>query len=171
MTGEVVVNCIELVEAEKTAQIGKCAWATRNMMELYYWILYISVSPERARRFHEDAMCDVRDILNRFRKHDKDQIGELDKRLAEVQESLEQIDEDDKYLKVRDIARELNDEEGYDVIHKYLSKFVHPTSLLIQMRKEDDVRKSSAAGIVNMGRAILEKMLPLLTKAVAHYKA
>jgi hypothetical protein len=53
-----------LFEGDNQKQVTRVAWAARNLLELHYFVRYVLSSSEAARRFHEDALCDYRDMMN-----------------------------------------------------------------------------------------------------------
>src|ERR1035437_5534731 len=55
---ENLANCFELIQGVDTNNIAKCAWAGRNLLELHYFTRYVIQSPEKAKRFKEDMVCD-----------------------------------------------------------------------------------------------------------------
>jgi polyhydroxyalkanoate synthesis regulator phasin len=48
----------ELAHAYKRKRLSSIAWLTRNLLELSIWVDFCSLSPEHARRFHEDILRD-----------------------------------------------------------------------------------------------------------------
>jgi hypothetical protein len=55
-------NCGELLETFGKDRLPASAWIARNLLELWVWVKYCSVSRENAWRFHEDALRDVKGL-------------------------------------------------------------------------------------------------------------
>jgi len=65
------------------------AWAARNLLELWVWSAYITRSEENLKRFNDDLLLDVRDIvaaLSLPAPYDPDGTVDAHKILAELRE-------------------------------------------------------------------------------------
>lgn len=116
------------------------AWRARNLLELSVWSIYCSKSRANAWRFYEDAGRDLMDVFSAFErvglatnqqpdffdafvgaKHD------LSKRAASHGiESLE-----GQYKKVHQASKECEIEDLFNFNYKLLSKFAHPTAMIV----------------------------------------
>jgi hypothetical protein len=56
-------NCGELLETFDKNKLPAAAWIARNLLELLVWAKYCGVSKENAWRFHEDALRDIKGLL------------------------------------------------------------------------------------------------------------
>src|ERR1035437_1077400 len=129
LAGENLFNCLELIQGVDTANVARCSWAARSLLELHYFTRYVMVSPENAKRFHEDMACDYQDLLKRLGKNP--QYAQIVARGQALMDHLwnhhaEQIKKGDKYLSAREIADGLGEGTPFGDVHKFLSKFVHP---------------------------------------------
>jgi hypothetical protein len=66
LASECQLNSLEMMTGINEDNPSRCAWATRNLLELSYFVRYVADSPEKARRFHEDALCDLNDMLKKL---------------------------------------------------------------------------------------------------------
>jgi len=74
----------------------------------------------------------------------------------------EQITSQDNYLKVSKLADDLGEKVVYDTANKYLSKFVHPTSISIQARKDLKLAGLAIQGVVLMALFFIQTAFPAL---------
>jgi hypothetical protein len=130
-------NCLELIDGVDKVNLAKTAWAARNMLELHYFVRYVSTSPENARRYAEDVICDYQSLSNELGKN-----PQYSQFLAQGQPTIDQLwqaateaKKGDPYLSSRKIAKDFGEEIPYAEANKLFSKFVHPTSLSVQFRK------------------------------------
>ena len=86
---ECLSNSMELFRGIEEMSASRCAWGARNLLELSYFTRYVAQSPENARRFHEDAMCDLKDMLKKL-----ETLGLLDQVVVQGKTQL------DKYMKI-----------------------------------------------------------------------
>lgn len=119
---------------------SEIAWRARNLLELFIWSAYCSNSTENARRFYEDAERDMQHLMESFIKwgaatgQDSNWLSDFSgvkESLREkmLQEGINNID--DKYTDVRDAAKAIGNYESFIMENRLLSKFTHPTALLI----------------------------------------
>jgi|ERR1051325_11519004 len=166
LASELQLNSVELFEGDNQEQATRVAWAARNLLELHYFVRYVLSSPEAARRFHEDALCDYQDMMNWMAKVPG--IEPLSKasndKLAELSNSAEQITDDNSFLKVAKIAKDFKEEFPYGIGHKFLSKFVHPTSVSIQLRLDPQAGLVIRPLMVQTGMNYIEFTFPQLAE-------
>jgi len=165
---ECLSNSMEMLRGMEELSVSRCAWAARNILELSYFTRYVAKSPENARRFHEDAMCDLKDMLRKL-----EALMPLDQVVAQgraqmdrYMEIMEQITSQDMYLKVSKLAEDLGEKVVYETANKYLSKFVHPTSLSIQAKKDTKLIGLAIQGIVLMALFFIQMAFPALIKCL-----
>ncbi|HEV2117599.1 MAG TPA: hypothetical protein VGR48_16315 [Terriglobales bacterium] len=60
--------CADLLATIDQEALSAAAWNARNLLELWIWIRYCSSSRENARRFHEDALRDIKGLVNALSK-------------------------------------------------------------------------------------------------------
>jgi galactitol-specific phosphotransferase system IIB component len=124
--------------AEQTEGLPAVAWNARNLLELWIWIKYCEASRENARRFHEDAlrdalgltvslskMFDMRGLVNDF----EDQAREALKAVALKDQGVDSVDTN--YERVAEAARKIGEYDWYTACNALLSKFAHPTAVLV----------------------------------------
>ncbi|HEV1992994.1 MAG TPA: hypothetical protein VGR03_01560 [Candidatus Acidoferrum sp.] len=125
---------------EKRDEPSLLAWRARNLLELSVWCLYCSKSRENARQLYTDAGRDGLDLISAFRKwgaataQDSDWLDlctgakqELSQRAASV--GIESLD--GSYKRVNKAAKESGIGDHFTLSYGTLSKFVHPTAILI----------------------------------------
>jgi len=133
-------NCVLLLEAIGKERLPAAAWLARNLLELWVWIKYCGVSRENAWRFHEDALRDLRGLMEQVKKSG-DAVGIEDetsviaaqriKDVASEKLGLENIDSN--FLAVTNAAKAKGVDLGdlFAPHHRVLSKFAHPTAGLV----------------------------------------
>lgn len=127
---------------EQTADgdISALAWRARNLLELSVWATYCARSDENAARFFGDAGRDGLELLKSFGTWGEKK-GQGDKWAAQVEEAKVQLiasaeekgagSLDGSYVKVRDAARDCGFLDHFAATYKFLSKFAHPTALVL----------------------------------------
>src|SRR5215469_13627790 len=66
---ESLIQCRELLEGIEAENLCRIAWASRSMLELHYFVRFITEVPENAERFREDMVCDYQDLISACAKH------------------------------------------------------------------------------------------------------
>jgi hypothetical protein len=117
------------------------AWRARNLLELSIWIYYFCHDRKCARRFYDDQARDMFDMMDGFKKliavmptteqslHEVVQASKT--RIAELAALQGMSDLDEQYTRVFQAARELQVGEFFASVNKFLSKFAHPTALIV----------------------------------------
>jgi hypothetical protein len=167
---EILSNCRELSKAHTEDTISRGAWATRNLLELQVWGRYVLRSMEDARRFYEDAICDVDTLLKSFEKSSglaADDAKQAIQRSREMLnpdtwDLLEQVTQEDTYLSVAKIAQDLGDGAGFGVLNRFLSKLVHPTSFYLQSRLNKYTTENWFAALFDVAAGLMDAALPTL---------
>jgi hypothetical protein len=133
-------NCMQLIETLGKERLPAVAWIVRNLLELYVWVKYCGVSRENAWRFHEDALRDLKGLMDAHKKlcdamAIEDDVSEVAAQriedLASEKLGLENIDSN--FLAVATAAKAPGVNLGgqFGPIHRSLSKFAHPTAGLV----------------------------------------
>jgi len=119
------------------------AWACRNLLELDVYIRYVLKSESNARRFVGDVTIDGIDIFESMKKwmeyvSPESENLELKEtlRLAYERRNAEGLN-NEKYLNVRALAKEVGMEVDYDHTFKLCSKLVHPTAFSLLSMNDD----------------------------------
>jgi hypothetical protein len=127
-----------LAAIESPEAVPAVAWNARNMVELSVWIHYCGQSETNARRFYEDALRDMKGLvlslgqINKFvgnRFEQEQSAHETLDHIALTQLGLDLIDAD--YASVSSAATAAGLSGWYLPTNKFLSKFAHPTALLV----------------------------------------
>jgi hypothetical protein len=143
--------CHDLLQTiEQKGALPAAAWNARNLLELWIWIEYCSASQEYARRFYEDAlrdalglteslskMCELTGTVNDF----EDQARKTLARVALKEHGVESLDTN--YEKVAAAAKKVGLHEWYGACNAHLSKFAHPTAVLV-------------VGIMHQSKSVIE---------------
>ena len=168
---EDLLNCLELVKGETEGNIARCAWAARNLVELHYFTRYIIASPENAERFHEDMACDYQDLLKRFSKHlQHTQVTTAGQAIVDhIWTHAQQASKEDTFLTARKIAEDFGEGVRFGDANKFLSKFVHPTSMSIQLRKVQEFTALILPAIVETSTVIVANTFPLLAAHIEEH--
>jgi hypothetical protein len=165
---ECLSNSMELIRGIEEMSVSRCAWAARNLLELSYFIRYVAQSPENARRFHEDAMCDLKDVLKKLETLNPlaEAVAQNKAQLDQYMKIMEQVKDEDSYLKVAKLADSLGEKIIYDTANKYLSKFVHPTSVSIQAKKDLNLMNLAVEQVIKMALFFMQSAFPALVKCL-----
>jgi hypothetical protein len=152
------------VEGYDEADTWKCALGARNLLELSCWACHVVASEENARRFYEDALCDGQDLIAKVIKyHGACSVGSSQGQLDGLLPLMEQIDAGDKFLKVADVAQAVGVFPTFDIANKFVSKFVHPSSLSIQIQKVPEGKAVVLSVLLQLSVALIDVTFPTLT--------
>lgn len=129
----------DLRPARENGRLDLAAQAMRNLTELCIWVEFCAVSEANAKRFHDDAARDIRELLESLQdiytdsnKAPNPQLASLiDKLRAEAQTKLNISDVDAEHMLVNNAAGVLGKQLPHGKMFKAASKFAHPTSLLL----------------------------------------
>jgi hypothetical protein len=127
----------DLLKTMEQDAVSGAAWNARNLLELWIWLKYCAASRENARRFHEDALRDMRGLSDALSKMHKQQgipnefeaSARVQFELAREKFGLDSLDSD--YLGVGDAAKAVGLVDQFGSTNKFLSKFAHPTAVLV----------------------------------------
>jgi hypothetical protein len=134
----------ELAHDASAQTLAAVAWHARNLLELYVWAHYCRMSERNAKLFAEDASRDMVDVLTiafNFPTHLTTDTADTQTILREAQEAHGAIVKtanehgfdavDEEYKKVSAAAKEVGMGDLWKYLNKVLSKFAHPTALLV----------------------------------------
>lgn len=158
----VEANTEDIQTAMKQSRVSTVAWLARNLLELGIWIRYCAESPDNAKEFVLDAARDVHDAMNVPDGVFSNTYSFKEARAELIQKTRDDGFEtlDEKYTPVYAAAKHLGQEEAYKCTNKLLSKFAHPTALLIVSSRGDSAvqdmlkNKFYALGIANSNGAL-----------------
>lgn len=123
------------------APISMVAWFSRNILELLIWIRYCAKSPELAQKFLTDSIRDMIETLGVGTKlaPNPAQIAGAKETLIKMATEDGYEDLDEQFTFVSAAAKEVGAAEEFKTYNKLLSKFAHPTAMLVfSNRKESD---------------------------------
>lgn len=130
-----------LVVAYAAKDVSSCAWRTRNLLELTVWVAYCIQSSENAKRFYDDKARDVFEMLDSVKGlaalgdtpdlNLSTLIDETRTRVEEKAKALGYEDIDEAYQRVNNAAQEVGFGPFFGGINKMLSKFAHPTAMMV----------------------------------------
>ncbi|MBM3950203.1 MAG: hypothetical protein FJ311_01960 [Rhodospirillales bacterium] len=126
------------------------AWRARNLLEISVWSIYCAQSKENTRAFYEDAGRDVVGIYDAFTKWGKitsqgnDWLNSIANAKQDIStraasEGIESLE--GSYKQVRDAASACGFGGHFNVDYKLLSKFAHPTAMLIMGAPDPEKEK------------------------------
>jgi len=128
------------------------SWRARNLLELSVWANFCAKDRNKARQFFEDLGKDANNLLKAFQTWGQatNQAPDWFQRgadardglaIAALQRGVASID--GQFTKVAEAAVEVGISQHFNLMNKLLSKFAHPTAMLIlrnsearQMQKE-----------------------------------
>lgn len=153
--------CIELGETIGKDRLSAAAWSARSLLELLVWIIYCRASRENAWRFHEDALRDVRGLVeahakfcNLFGIDDSSYASAMKEIQTAASRDLGIEAIDAKFLNVSDAAKATQSvwNQSFTPLNKALSKFTHPTAALLHgLMPRSEERKDIQACLTMQG--------------------
>ena len=129
--------CQDLLHTTNKEALPAAAWNARNLLEIWVWIKYCSVSRANARRFHEDALRDMFGMAESLSKMHETAGVRNDFEAAFREKATDVAAEwgiyafDSNYLRVMEAAKSVGLDNWYGPCNAQLSKFAHPTAGLI----------------------------------------
>lgn len=140
LTNSIEQNCRQLLDTIDKDALPSSAWISRNLLELWVWVKFCVASKENARRFYEDALRDLKGLLEANTKscasmgiaNEFSAIGEERiQRVASERLGLDHIDS--KFMEVALAAKSPDVGLGdcFAPLFRSLSKFAHPTAALV----------------------------------------
>ena len=119
------------------------AWACRNLLELDIITQYCLVSPQNGKDFVDDMWIDGIEIFEAFKKRFQaiepdEQTLELDETIANYRaEKAKRGLTRNKFLDVKELAKQVGMQNEYRHMNKVTSKLVHPTAFSVLAFAED----------------------------------
>lgn len=133
----------DLGETYRAKRTDALAQAMRNLMELRVWVKYCQLSEQDGKRFFNDGLRDMRDMVqalqNVYAKANKEPLQQIERMLVDMKAKAPGFDVDNfdaPYLKVSDAAAKVGQQDGHVALYKIASKFAHPTAFLLAMEGE-----------------------------------
>jgi len=131
------------VEAWKTNDYRRLAWATRSLVELKLWTKYVLISRENALALSRESDVDASNLWNLFKPILNTESGRQlfmqvfpippSEFTTKIQQHLDSagLTGDEEYMRLSQVARDVGLAPEYKAINTTLSKFVHATGLSI----------------------------------------
>ena len=133
----------DLEERYVAKRADSLATTLRNLVEISIWIQYCGASEEKAKVFLYDCVRDMRELVEALQKAYQSENGSPEPGLQEVIDDIRTMasregipDYDDKYIQVRDAAREIGRASVFNSTYKVCSKLAHPASLMLNVGAE-----------------------------------
>ncbi|MBF0356394.1 MAG: hypothetical protein HQL43_14265 [Alphaproteobacteria bacterium] len=127
-------------EAQADSEPSLLAWRARNLLEISVWSSYCARSKENARVFYEDAgrdavdLCKVLSEWGKATSQENDWLDPIEEAKLEISQraTAEGIGSlDGPYKQVRKAASACGFGDHFNVHNKLLSKYAHPTAMLV----------------------------------------
>ena len=119
------------------------AWIARNLFECYLMASYITSNPEKAKEFFVQKATDELEIyegllsLNKINNTKTDEAP-IRQRMEKIRTVIKKHDLiEGSYWTVGMLAKQTGNREEYDAFFKLYSKYVHPTSWLINGQRNE----------------------------------
>jgi len=156
------------------------AWRARNLLEISVWSLYCASTKENARIFYEEAGRDVVNLYEAYTKwgettsQDNDWLDPIKAAKQDIaaraaSEGIESLE--GAYKQVSKVAEECSIGQHFKPVYKKLSKFAHPTAMLIMTtpnREQEKLNKYMfySDGCMSFTGAFtsMERVLSVLTE-------
>lgn len=130
----------ELISAREGRPLSTVAWLARCLLELLIWTEFCVKSPQNATNFAIDAVRDCDDLTKRFATMDLEGHPETISSLkdfgdirTELEADLLPGELDKRYKDVRTAAQDIGKLSFFEVGFKVLSKYAHPTAMIIMI--------------------------------------
>lgn len=152
----------KLKSSHDSADLSQTAWRARNLLELKAWAFYCSYSRDNALSFRADGARDSKDLFSKLSQwaDQTDLSVDWQDKIPSKKIELEKFVKDNKlgsidkpYKRVRNAAQLGGFENDFDAANKILSKFAHPTALILTGFVPPEMEKELEKGFFSMGCA------------------
>jgi hypothetical protein len=160
------------LEASDGLPLSTLAWTARNLLEISIWAEYCNQSPSNARRFFEDVLRDLFDLVklgNELAAKQPDSQAEFDgmsNRLRRLAITLNIPTAEESFTKVQQAAKAIGRGDDFVLWNKVFSKFAHPTALVMFMDFPPNVEKQLRDMIVSEAIQLAQNIFPHLKELV-----
>ena len=173
----------KLLKAVTANDVQYAALMCRNLLELGVWVPYSIRSAANAQRLKQDADREVNGFLAAFEKlmDIAETSPTLSTRIPSIVEYRRQLREatgppdgtDTHFKRVSSAARELSAEDGaaYSALNAVLSKFIHPTALMIHSVITPEDAPKFTGFMLKLGQVSVLRILEETAKAVSSLAA
>lgn len=153
------VNAAALRRAYDDPELYSIAFRARNLLELTIWTQFCGKSESNAKRFFYDAFRDAIGMGEASRRGLPETLkakfkGTLDKSDAEMARSLDSVGMkpgDRRYTKVADAADAIGRKGEFLATNTLLSKFAHPTAMMVVSMPNNKIQKVFRASMLFEG--------------------
>lgn len=161
-------NRQELDRAFNGRPINAVAWLARNLMELQLWTEYCIASEENTTNFRNDLFREMVHLIKIPPSVKDDEsvsvklIREFRTEMIDIGKDAGFSDIDAGYIRLVDVAKQLNKSNWYLVCNKFFSKYAHTTAISIVIPEEFNVE--SRKSFYNFGIEYATEALRLIGK-------
>ena len=136
----------DLNKSYSSNRVDSLAQVLRNLAELDVWVEFCGVAVENAKRFFDDMARDIREVIethNKVHLHKYktpyEGLDDLIKILTESSVTLQVKNLEGRFTQVSQAAKEIGRDLRYASMYKIASKYAHPTALLLNGAREEQV--------------------------------
>jgi hypothetical protein len=135
------INELRRVARDVEGPIEELAWSVRNLHEIDLTLRYVLQSQENLAEWTDQMLTDEKDVVEGFLTLGDQFAAEdrlrLEERLRRIHDAARRLDAKMRRpWAMRHLAQATNREKEYETFYKFLSKFVHPSSWIVNGRSE-----------------------------------
>jgi len=124
------------------SSIEGVAWCTRNLFEVNLVLRYVLLDPKHVNEWMGQAAGDEKEIteglLSLTGDESRPEVRVLRNRLSQIDEICKRHGIEPSHpFRIADLARDVGRTDDYKALYKLFSKYVHPSSYVINMPDED----------------------------------
>jgi hypothetical protein len=166
------VNELRRVGRDVEGPIEELAWSVRNLHEIDLTLRYIMQEEEKLNEWIAQMLTDEKDVVEGFltlssQFTDADRLR-LQERLQRIQDAAKRFGTPMRRpWAMRQLAQATGREKEYEISYKFFSKFVHPSSWIINYRSEKTNAAEYRNLILGMAQVLARRIYGLLFD---HYK-
>lgn len=175
-----IIGCVAracrelLVAADQDDGLPAQAWNARNLLELWIWAKYCASSPQNCGRFVTDSLRDMvgsmhslSAYLNAVGVPTPDSLNILNRNFELYSKAILKTEKvDTKFLRVAEAADQVGLGSLYRALNQNLSKFAHPTTIVIFTYGEPEVDRFNALHTVLLGDAFANNCITVVEEYV-----
>lgn len=161
------VHELRRVAEHLEGNVEELAWSTRNLHEIDLTLRYIVQSDEHLAEWTAQMLTDEKDVVEGFltlaTKLPQQERVRLERRLERIQETSARLGvEMPRPWSMRSLARGTDREREYNAFYKFFSKFVHPSSWLVNGRRERISETGYRNLVVGLAQVLARRIYGLL---------
>ncbi len=165
--GSRAVHELRRVADHLEGNLEELAWSVRNLHEIDLTLRYIQQSDERLAEWTAQMLTDEKDVVEGFltlaAKLPPQERARLEERLDRIQETSATLGlQMRRPWSMRSLAQGTGREHEYDTFYKFFSKFVHPSSWIVNGRRERTGATVYRNLIVGLAQVLARRIYGLL---------